>query len=333
MTSQPPGYPPSTQIPVNNYPEAPRDTYGYGFDYQIPFPAVPTDEFGIPLHPFWREYYYRRQLDSNCPIPRYIEPYGSRTEYHVVSPSADHYFKLADVYWRHNIDLRPYPNAPTLNWFLMPLPPASVVSRDTDGIPYNTYWMLWHFIREINPKYAIPPYDNTGLPIFHRDRLEYNRFSQLPLDRSWYIENRATLEVTPFRELNSRHSKGKNVVEPRYLPKLVDWTTRTPPMVATTLACPTVPELATAYITITRLETQKMDQSSQSPLPVNLTLLHNDTHFPNGFTPTHRAWLLACAHLPNISYLENNLPPSDSLLVEIRQKRAKELPHSSYMLL
>ncbi|MHA1674920.1 MAG: hypothetical protein ACTSYI_14990 [Promethearchaeota archaeon] len=182
----------------------------------------------------------------------------------------------------------------------------------------NTYWMLWHFIRETNPTYAIPPYDNTGVPIFHRDRLEYDSFSQLPLDRTWYLRNRLTMQYTPFRELNSHHSWGKKVVEPRYLPKIIDWSTQTPPMVATTLACPTVSELATAYIANTRIETQEMDPSSPPPIPAHLSLLHNKTRFSNGFTQTHRKWLLKCANPQVISFLESHLPASDSLLVDIR---------------
>ncbi len=341
-TKHSPSHIPRPQVPIMSIYEphhldAPVADYGRYFRYRQPLPPVATDTYGIPQHPFWREYYFRQQVDPNSPAPywgrHYSDPHqrpdiGS-FHYPPLNSVSKYYYLLAEYYWLHGLDLRPYRASSTVNRFMLPFPPASVVPRDSDGIPLHLYWMFMHFIIQANPGYPLPPYDAKGEPLEEYAYKKYQHFgsfdfNSLGIDRREYLRTRTSIKMLSRTDmaLQSRHAWGLKKQGPVFFPKIIDYPAITPPKVATTLSCPTIDELARAYITVT----------NPTSLVATPPLLRDTARFPNGFTEEHRTWLIACAPPPILAFLQANLPATDPILVAIMEQHAKPLDGSDLRL-
>ncbi len=335
---------------------ADRNEWGWGLTHYRAFPDVAKDEFGVPEHPFWRGFFFRRLVDPEYPIPftKFDESSASGT-------IPLYYCRLTDVWWRHHVDLRSYPCNAHATLFDLPFPPASIVPTDADGIPFNFFWMLWYFIKQMNPTYFIPPYDKTGRPLWDQYQKTYDYFQAHPLtegvevsyiehiweksgdqmsrtitqpfDRQQFIRERPFFVLPPIDKSTGSYKRlgapntliglGKKKVDDRFMPKAYDFRANTPPRLPTTLLCPTVPELAIAYLTHTYSENAVGDQR----------LLADKNRFPKGFTNEHRDWLIACINPPVLAYLQNHLPPTNAILQKIIAESALPLKSSPYSLL
>jgi len=188
--------------------DAPVAEYGRYFRYRQKLPPVTTDTYGIPEHPFWREYFFRQQVDSNCPIPIWREwyshtkqqPYYGLVHYPPYNSAANYYYLLAECYWLFQVDLRPYLSTYDVKQFCIPFPAASVVPRDSDGIPLHLYWVLMHFIIQANPGYPLPPYDANGEPLEEYTFKKYQHFGSLDfnslgISRNEYLRTRTSIKI------------------------------------------------------------------------------------------------------------------------------------------
>ncbi|MHA1619220.1 MAG: hypothetical protein ACTSVZ_08050, partial [Promethearchaeota archaeon] len=272
-----------------------------------------------------------------------------------------YYCRLTDALWQNGIDLRQFQCEPHGKLWDVPFPPASVIPRDADGIPIDFFWMLWYFIKQMTPVHFLPPYDKNGRPMWDYYAEAYDFLKQHPLTegvevsylehiwkkpgdqmdriinkpfkRQEFIRERPSFALpSTEKNIEERHNKGllntligmgERHITGRDLPEAYDFRGNTPPRMPTTLLCPTVPELAIAYLTHTYPENTVGDQR----------LLADKNRFPIGFTNEHRDWLVACINPPVLTYLQNHLPPTDAVLQKIIAESALPLKNSPYSLL
>ncbi|MHA1673748.1 MAG: hypothetical protein ACTSYI_08965 [Promethearchaeota archaeon] len=309
--------------------DAPRDEYGRFFRFQEKMPPVPADEHGIPLHPYWREYFYRRQVDPTCPTPIWSTRatptkaeaiYGPQI-YPPVNPVAKYYYLLSSWYWWFGADWRGYKTTRGCEEFLIPFPPADVVPQDGDGIPIHLYWMFQYFIYQTNPGHVLPPYDAKGIPLTSNSFRKYREFDERDFDRNAYLRERKKIKILSRTNatLQTYHYWGTVKQGLVFFPRLYDYPAITPPKQTNTLSCPTLDELARVYITTINPHSSVAD----------LSLTRDTARFPLGFTDEHRSWLIACAPPSILAFLQAHAPLADPIVEAILLRGAKPLAGST----
>ncbi|MCF2138451.1 MAG: hypothetical protein K9W44_00180 [Candidatus Lokiarchaeota archaeon] len=300
------------------FPTDPKKEYPHGFRFGLPLPInIPTDDFGVPLHPYWRFYHYERLLDPKSLSPCFIR---SRIYFPFPEPipqKSRYFFRVMHYFWVMGIDLRQYPCDYSFEWYIMPFPSSEIVPRARDGLPESNFWLAWYFVRQVRPNFPIPAYDKNGYPVFE------NGFDAI--NDNYPEERKAILDFYYKKvEFDSQSSEIDFILNYIRRPDM-DVKTYTYseivgkfPKLEIPFNPPTIPDMAFAYI--------KINGSKKS---VSL----DPNSFPHGFTARHRKLLLMLATPSILALLQENLPSSDPLIQDILQKFKKKLPNSPYSII
>lgn len=299
-----------------------RNTYIMALGEPLP-ETLTRDEYGVPTHPFWRYFYYKRLLNPRSLSFR-LKLFSNRGIWDNPKPPGqdyDYFFTISDYYWKFGVDLRRYLTNTSKKRFNIPLPSPKVVPRDENGLPLNNYWLFKALFREKNPNYLIPLYDEKGVPL---DRDEWHKYMEICQDEEWIEINSWSYPEPPEKFDREAFLENYRLGKPYYHPverirreirdlmdprpeflqtelKSYQWFCRVKAPHFVPLYTPTVADLAVAYVTVKKNPAAALD----------------DTRFPHGFLPEHRRWLIAAANPSTIQYLQLHAGPGDEVLAEI----------------